>query len=52
MDFAQDQGIHELERISESVRNGDLTVVLQTYESDIKSPIRSIVRGTCFWLFS
>ena len=36
----------QLREISERIRQGDLTPVLQVYEEDIKSPIRSAVKGT------
>ena len=36
----------QLRQISEQIHQGDLTPVLQVYEEDIKSPIRSAVKGT------
>lgn len=36
----------QLQEISAQIRLGDLTPVLQVYEEDIKSPIKSAVKGT------
>ena len=36
----------ELEALSRQVQMGDLTAVMQIYEEDIKSPVRSAVQGT------
>jgi nuclear-control-of-ATPase protein 2 len=36
----------QLRALSEKVRAGDLTPVLQIYEEDIKSPLRSAIAGT------
>jgi nuclear-control-of-ATPase protein 2 len=36
----------QLDALHEQVERGDLTAVLQIYEEDIKSPIRSAVAGT------
>ncbi|KAI8925032.1 ATP synthase regulation protein NCA2-domain-containing protein [Entophlyctis helioformis] len=47
-DFARDHGTTSasaLADIASSVRQGDLTVVLQRYEADIKTPLASAVSG-------
>lgn len=36
----------ELDALAERIRQGDLTPVLEIYESDIRSPIRSAIAGT------
>lgn len=36
----------QLQEISAQIRLGNLTPVLQVYEEDIKSPIKSAVKGT------
>ena len=36
----------QLEALSRQVQMGDLTAVMQIYEEDIKSPLRSAVQGT------
>ena len=36
----------QLEDLSNKLRIGDLTPILQIYEADIKSPVRSTVSGT------
>ena len=36
----------ELDALAERIRHGDLTPVLEIYENDIKSPIRSAITGT------
>lgn len=36
----------QLQEISAQIRLGDLTPVLQVYEEDIKSPIKSAIKGT------
>lgn len=37
---------NQLRNLSTQVHEGDLTSILQIYEEDIKSPIRSAVSGT------
>ncbi|KAI0366890.1 NCA2-domain-containing protein [Pilatotrama ljubarskyi] len=39
-------GTPELEALSRQVQMGDLTAVMQIYEEDIKSPLRSALQGT------
>ncbi|GAA5978343.1 hypothetical protein JCM10908_004322 [Rhodotorula pacifica] len=49
VDFARDEyklGPEELQVLAEQVRAGDLTPVLRVWEEDIKSPIKSAVRGS------
>ena len=36
----------ELKILSEKIRQGDLTPILQIYEGDIKKPLRSALIGT------
>ena len=36
----------ELDALAERIRHGDLTPVLEIYENDIKSPIRSAITGS------
>lgn len=36
----------QLQALSRQVQLGDLTAVMQMYEQDIKSPLRSAVQGT------
>ena len=36
----------ELDALSRQVQMGDLTAVMQMYEEDIKSPVKSAVQGT------
>ena len=36
----------QLDALSRQVQHGDLTAVMQMYEQDIKSPLRSAVQGT------
>ena len=36
----------QLEALSRQVQMGDLTAVLQIYEEDIKSPLKSALQGT------
>jgi nuclear-control-of-ATPase protein 2 len=36
----------QLDDLSNKLRFGDLTPILQIYEEDIKSPVRSIISGT------
>ena len=36
----------QLENLSNTVRQGDLTPILRIYEDDIKTPFRSAVAGT------
>ena len=36
----------ELKTLSENIRQGDLTPVLQIYEGDIRKPLRSAMSGT------
>ena len=36
----------QLEALARQVQMGDLTAVMQIYEEDIKSPVRSAVQGT------
>ena len=36
----------QLDDLSNKLRLGDLTPILQIYEEDIKSPVRSAVSGT------
>ena len=45
--FAKDHGVSssELESIAEASRKGDLTIVLEKYEDEIKSPFQNAVRG-------
>ena len=45
--FAADHGLSssELHSIAEASRKGDLTVVLQKYESEIKAPLKNAIRG-------
>jgi hypothetical protein len=48
MDFAKDSGIHDVERlskISETTLQGDLTLVLESYEDDLRTPVKSIATG-------
>lgn len=49
VDFARDEyklGPEELQVLAQQVRAGDLTPVLRVWEEDIKSPIKSAVRGS------
>ncbi|GAA5878484.1 hypothetical protein JCM3774_006416 [Rhodotorula dairenensis] len=49
VDFARDEyklGPDELQVLAQQVRAGDLTPVLRVWEEDIKSPIKSAVRGS------
>jgi nuclear control of ATPase protein 2 len=45
--FAKDHGLppSELDLIAEASRKGDLTVILQNYEDEIKSPFKNAMRG-------
>lgn len=47
--FAKDQGLalndEELTRISSAVQHGDLTLVLQNYENEIRRPFRNTISG-------
>lgn len=36
----------QLDELSRKLRLGDLTPILEIYEEDIKSPVRSVVSGT------
>jgi nuclear control of ATPase protein 2 len=36
----------QLQALSERIRVGDLTPVLEIYEKDIKSPLKSAIAGT------
>ena len=36
----------QLEALAEQVKQGDLTPVMQIYEEDIRSPLRSALTGT------
>jgi nuclear-control-of-ATPase protein 2 len=49
LDLAKDK-LHydddQLRALSEKIRVGDLTPVLQIYEGDIKAPFRSAIAGT------
>jgi nuclear-control-of-ATPase protein 2 len=36
----------QVELLRQQIQQGDLTPVLQVYENDIKSPIRSAITGT------
>ncbi len=36
----------QLDALSEKIREGDLTPVLQVYEEDIKSPVRNAIMGS------
>lgn len=42
LNYSQDQ----LESLSKQIRVGDLTPILEIYEEDIKSPLKSAVSGT------
>jgi nuclear-control-of-ATPase protein 2 len=47
--LAQDKLLYDsqqLSSLSEQIRMGDLTPVLQVYEDDIKRPLRSALTGT------
>ncbi|BGP22657.1 nuclear controlof ATPase protein [Rhodotorula toruloides] len=49
VDFARDEwglGARETEEMARKVRVGDLTEVLKVWEEDIKSPIKSTLRGS------
>ncbi|KAG0660854.1 Nuclear control of ATPase protein 2 [Rhodotorula mucilaginosa] len=49
VDFARDEyklGPEQLQVLAQQVRAGDLTPVLRVWEEDIKSPIKSAVRGS------
>ncbi|KAA1469896.1 NCA2-domain-containing protein [Dentipellis sp. KUC8613] len=49
VDLARDKlhyGPAELEALSAKIRVGDLTPILEIYEEDIKSPVKSAVSGT------
>lgn len=39
-------GPAQLDELSNKLRLGDLTPILQIYEEDIKSPVRSAISGT------
>ncbi|KAJ3333904.1 Nuclear control of ATPase protein 2 [Blyttiomyces sp. JEL0837] len=48
MAFARDHGvsnIEDLSRISEKVQRGDLKIIMERYEDDLRNPIRNTVRG-------
>ena len=48
VDFAKDQGItseKELTFIASQVSKGDMSAVLNAYESEIKSPLKNLVTG-------
>ncbi|KAJ3298805.1 Nuclear control of ATPase protein 2 [Borealophlyctis nickersoniae] len=48
VDFAQDHGTKDpaaLKEIAERVKQGDLTLILQRYEQDIRSPLKSALSG-------
>lgn len=36
----------DIDALRQSIREGDLTSVLEIYENDIKTPVRSAVSGT------
>ena len=38
--------ISEIEQVSERIRQGDFSPVLQIYEEDIKSPLRTALTGS------
>ena len=42
LNYSQDQ----LASLSQQIRVGDLTPILQIYEEDIKNPLKSVVTGT------
>ncbi|KZV73795.1 NCA2-domain-containing protein [Peniophora sp. CONT] len=49
LDLARDKlgyGQEQLATLADKVRRGDLTPILEIYEADIKSPVRSAVSGT------
>ena len=49
LSLAQDKlgyGPEQMEALSRQIRLGDLTPVMQLYEDDIKSPLRSAVAGS------
>jgi len=39
-------GREQLETLSQQIKRGDLTPVLQLYEEDIKTPLKSVITGT------
>jgi nuclear-control-of-ATPase protein 2 len=39
-------GTQQLQALSEKIRVGDLTPVLEIYEKDIESPLKSAIAGT------
>jgi nuclear-control-of-ATPase protein 2 len=43
--FAKDHGVQNLESIRSSVQNGDMTVVMETYEDEMKKPFIGTVKG-------
>ena len=49
LDLARDKlgyGQDQLALLADKVKRGDLTPILEIYEADIKSPVRSAVSGT------
>ena len=42
LNYTQEQ----MAALSEQIRHGDLTAVMQIYEDDIRSPLKSAVAGT------
>ena len=39
-------GPEQLEALSQQIKRGDLTPVLQLYEEDIRKPLKSVITGT------
>jgi nuclear-control-of-ATPase protein 2 len=48
VDYARDHSLlsdTDLAQLPSRVRDGDLSIILQAYESSIRSPIKSVVAG-------
>ncbi|KAJ3051579.1 Nuclear control of ATPase protein 2 [Rhizophlyctis rosea] len=48
LEFARDHGVKDaaaLSELSKQVERGDLSIVLQTYEGELKSPLKNVISG-------
>ncbi|KAJ3410587.1 Nuclear control of ATPase protein 2 [Chytridiales sp. JEL 0842] len=45
VDFAKDHGVADLESVRSGVGRGDMTAVMQTYESEMKKPFVGTLKG-------